>query len=112
MGDDLMGSSSSIPYWSKINKKSGSYSRELNHITGNNKIYKRAFSCDIEKIRVDEQAKIWDINFKVDRFEENCSDGSFAFKNTYQVDARGIVRWSLQYHSETLGSILMERLDR
>ena len=112
MGDDLMGSSSSMPYWSKINKKTGSYSRELNHITGNNKIYKRAFSCDIEKTSINKQIKIWDINFKVDQFEETCSDGSFAFKNTYQVDTRGIVRRSSQYHSETLGSILIERLDR
>ena len=59
MGDDLMGSSSSMPYWSKINKKTGSYSRELNHITGNNKIYKRAFSCDIEKTSINKQIKIW-----------------------------------------------------
>ena len=38
MGDDLMGSSSSMPPWSKINKKTEAYSRELNYITGNNKI--------------------------------------------------------------------------
>jgi len=112
MGDDLMGSSSSMPVWSNINKKTENYSRELNHITGNNMISKRIFNCNIEKIRTDEQVKIWDINFKVDRFEENCSDGSFAFKNTYLVDARGIVRRSSQYHSETLGYILIERLDR
>lgn len=112
MGDDLMGSSSSMPTWSKIKKKSGSYSRELNHITGNNKIYKRVISCDIEKTSSGDLIKIWDVNFKVDKFEESCSDGSFAFKNTYQVDARGIVRRSSQYHSETLGSILIERLER
>ena len=112
MGDDLMGSSSSMPYWSNINKKTGSYSRELNHITGNNKISKHVFSCVIEKTSIDEQIEIWDINFKVDRFEENCSDGSFEFKNTYQIDARGIVRRSSQFHSETLGPILIERLDR
>ena len=112
MGDDLMGSSSSMPVWSNINKKTENYSRELNHITGNNMISKRIFNCNIEKTSSDERIKVWEVNFKVDRFEENCSDGSFAFKNTYQVDARGIVRRSSQYHSETLGSILIERLDR
>ncbi len=112
MGDDLMGSSSSMPNWSNVNKKTESYSREINHITGNNKIFKRVFSCDIEKTSIDEQIEIWDINFKVDKFEENCSDGSITFKNSYQVDTRGIVRRSIQYHSETLGSILIERLDR
>ena len=111
MGDDLMGSSSSMPPWSNINKKTENYSRELNHITGNNKIYKRVLSCDIEKTSIDEQIEIWDINFKVAKFEENCSNGMHTFKNTYQVDTQGIVRRSTQYHSETLGYILIERLD-
>ena len=82
MGDDLMGSSSSMPSWSNINKKTETYSRELNHITGNNKISKRIFNCNIEKTSSGELIKIWDINFKVDKFEESCSDGSFTFKNT------------------------------
>ena len=112
MGDDLMGSSLSMPPWSNINKKTENYSRELNHITGNNKISKRVFNCNIEKTRSAELIRIWDINFKVDKFEENCSDGSLTLKNTYQVDTQGIVRRSTQYHSETLGSILIERLDR
>ena len=112
MGDDLMGSSSSMPPWSKINKKTEIYSRELNHITGNNKISKRVFNCNIEKTSSEEQIEIWDINFKVDKFEESCSDSSFTFKNTYQVDTKRIVRRSSQYHSETLGFILIERLDR
>ena len=111
MGDDLMASSSSMPPWSKINKKTEIYSRELNHITGNNRISKRIFNCNIEKTSSGDLIKIWDINFKVDKFEEGCSDGSLMF-NTYQVDTQGIVRRSTQHHSQTLGSILIERLDR
>lgn len=112
MGDDLMGASSSMPPWSKINQKTKTYSRELNHITGNNKISKNVFNCDIEKTNSGDIIKIWNINFKVDNFEESCSDGGLTLKNTYQVDSQGIVRRSKQYHSETLGSILIERLDR
>ena len=112
MGNDLMGSSSSIPKWSKINKNPEIFSREHDYITGNNKISTRVFVCGIEKTRSGDLIKIWDINFKVDKFEESCSDGRLTFKNTYQVDALGIVRRSSQYHSETLGSLLIERLDR
>ena len=112
MGDDLMGSSSSMPSWARINKKTEDYSRELIHITGNNKISKLVFSCDIEKISSEELIKIWDINFKVAKFEEQCFNSSLTFKNVYHVDNQGIVRKSLQYHSETLGSILIKRLDR
>ena len=112
MGDDLMGSSSHMPPWSKINKKTGTYSRELEYLTGNNKIYKRVFRCDIKKTSSGELIKIWGSKFIVDKFEESCSDDSFMLKNTFQVDDQGIVRRSSQYHSETLGSILIERLDR
>ena len=112
MGDDLMGSSSSMPSWSNINKKTGPYSRKLNHITGNNKISRRVFKCNIEKTSSTELIKIWDLNFKVTKFEESCNYGSFTFKNIYHVDTQGIVRRSLQYHSDTLGSITIERLDR
>ena len=112
MGDDLMGSSSFMPPWSNIDKKSENYSRELNHITGNNKISKRVFSCDIKKTNDEEIIKIWGVNFKVEKFEESCSNGSLAFKNIYQIDSQWIVRRSTQYHSETLGSMLIERLDR
>ena len=112
MGDDLMGSSSSMPNWSKINKKTETYTRELAHISGNNKISKRVFTCDVEKTNSQEQIEIWDMNFKVAKFEENCSDSSFTFKNIYHVDSQGIVRKSSQYHSDTIGYILTERLDR
>lgn len=112
MGDDLMGSSSSMPPWSKINKKMKTYIRELNYITGNNKISNRVFSCDIEKTSSGDRIEIWNISFKVDKFEESCSDSSFTFKNTYHVDTRGIVRGSSQYHSGTLGFVIIERLDR
>ena len=112
MGDDLMGSSSSMPTWSNINKKTLFYSRELNHITGNNRISNGIFSCDIKKISGGDLIKIWDVNFKVAKFEENCSNERLAFKNVYHVDTQGVVRRSLQYHSDTLGYILLERLDR
>ena len=112
MGDDLMGSTSSMPLWSKIKRKTETYSRELEHITGNNKISKRVFSCQVEKTSSKELIDIWDINFKVANFEEHCSNDRLAFKNVYHVDTQGIVRKSLQYHSETLGYLLLERLDR
>ena len=112
MGDDLMGSNSSMPAWSKINRKTETYTRELIHITGNNKIAKRVFSCHVEKTSGEKLLKIWDVNFKVIRFEEHCSNDQLAFKNIYHVDNQEIVRRSLQYHSLTHGSVLLERLDR
>ena len=74
MGNDLMGSTSSMPPWSEIKKKKQTYSRALNHITGNNKIFNRTFRCEIQKSGKGEIIKIWDVSFKVAIFEENCHD--------------------------------------
>ena len=92
--------------------KDETYRRELIHITGNNQIAKRFFSCHVEKSSGEELLKIWGINFKVVKYEEHCSNDKLAFKNIYHVDNREIVRSSLQYRSLTLGSILIERLDQ
>ena len=111
MGDDLMASSSSMPPWSNMNKEIENYSRELNHITGNNKIFKLIFNCYMEKISKEEQIEVWEVNFKVAKFEEQCSNSGLTFKNIYHVDTKGIIRQSLQFHSQTLGYVKIERLD-
>ena len=112
MGDDLMGSSLFMPTWSNINKNTKTYTRELLYLDGNNKIYKRLFNCDIKKTNSEELIKIWDINFKVAKFEEQCFNRSLSLKNVYHVDKLGIIRKSSQYHSDTLGFVKIERLDR
>ena len=112
MGDDLMGSSSSMPSWSKINHKISTFSRELIHLSGNNKISKRIFKCSIEKTGKRKIIEIWGAEFAVKEFNENCSNGTFKIKNTYYLDDRKIVRKSKQYHSDTVGYIVTERLDR
>ena len=112
MGDDLMGSTSSIPPWSKIGQKAQIYSREYNYITGNNKILKRVFTCDIKKTGKEKSIEIWDINFKAAQFKESCSNSSLEIENTYYVDSKGVVRRSSQYLSDAVGYIFTERLDR
>ena len=112
MGDDLMGSSSSIPAWSEIDNSVTTYMRDLSYLSGNNEILKQSFRCNIKKNDRREVIEIWDIKFYVTEFKENCDNNGFKMENTYYLDGREIVRRSLQYHSEKLGFILMERLDR
>ena len=112
MGDDLMGSSSSIPPWPKITKKFNIYSREMSYINGNNEINTLVFNCKINKNNDDEIIEVWDVKFRVTNFEEKCTSNDFQMKNVYYVDERYIVRRSRQYHSDTIGYIKTERLDR
>ena len=112
MGDDLMGSSSTIPQWSKINHNTKAYSRELHHLNGNNKLYTSVFKCEILKSKTKEIIEIWKVKFRVRKFEETCDSIDFQIRNIYYLDEREIVRKSLQYHSNKIGYIVTERVDR
>ena len=69
MGGDIMGSSSSMPTWSNIDKGIEKYSRKIKYISGNNAIITREFECEIQKINKEEIIKIWDIEFRVAKFK-------------------------------------------
>ena len=112
MGDDLMGSFSSIPPWAKINYETEPYSRKMIYVTGNNRISEHIFKCDIQKSKFKEVINIWDLKFQVRRFEENCYDKNFGIRNVYYLDDDNIVRKSSQYHGDTVGYIITERIER
>lgn len=112
LGNDLMGSTSSMPPWSKIKNKKQTYSREFSHITGNNKISKQLFDCEVIKNNDPEIIKVWGIDFTVSKYKEYCEVHDLNFTNSYYLDNNGIVRQSHQYHSQTHGYIFTQRLDR
>lgn len=112
MGDDTMGSNTSMPSWYEISQNSQTYSRKISHITGNNKIYARVFRCRIQKNNKKEIIEIWELDFLVTKFQENCEHNAFEIKNTFYLDSQNIVRKSSQYHSDTVGYITLERLDK
>ena len=112
MGDDLMGSSSFVPQWAKIKDDEITYVRELDYLTGNNKTSTLVLNCTMKKSENQEQIEIWDVKFKVRLFTEVCFSDDKIITNTYYLDTYNRVRKSLQYHSETVGYIQTERLDR
>ncbi len=112
MGDDIMGSSSNMPKWSKIDQNFTTYKRKVSFLNGNNKISKRIYNCNVRKSNKKEFIKIWEVEFLVTKFAELCDHNGFEIKNFYYLDNRDIVRKSSQYHSDTLGYISTQRLDR
>ena len=112
MGNDIMGSTSSTPEWSKVNNDSSAYGREISYITGNNKIFTRILKCTVKKSNTNEVIEIWKVQFLVTKFKENCNYNGVEIINTYYVDDQEIVRKSSQYHSDEIGFITIERLDR
>ena len=111
MGDDIMGATSSIPSWNKI-ERSASYKKETSYLAGNNLITQKEFECKINKFATKQLIHVWDISFKVTQYDEKCTSIHGEINNTYYVDQFGIVRRSIQYHSDTIGEVLIERIDR
>ena len=111
MGNDIMGSSSEMAPWKKA-KLQKDYSRKISFLTGNNKINTLTFECELFLKNEKEYVKIFDLNFATSYYVEQCISTEIGFINEYYVDDQKIVRRSKQYHSETLGYILTERLDR
>ena len=112
MGNDVMGATSTMPLWKKLNSGVETYSRTVKYLNGNNKIFTKNFKCKIHEVTEGEIIKIWSLDFDVSRYQEICNNNGFVTKNTYYVDDREIVRRSKQYHSDTIGYIITERLDR
>lgn len=111
MGDDVMGGETLIPQWAKI-KKSAEYKRKISFLDGNNQILSRIFTCKITKIDDGIIINIWNIDFEVVLYDEHCRGNRVEIKNEYYLDKSNIVRKSKQFHSETLGYVTIERLDR
>lgn len=110
MGNDLMGGASSIPSWSEIGN-SKKYYREMRYLSGDNKSYTRRFDCTVNTVAEKKIINVWELSFHVKEFIEICSDEDGEIKNFYYVDDQQIVRRSFQYHSQTLGYVITERID-
>lgn len=111
MGDDLMGAKTSRPPWSSIDVLT-IYHKKFSYLSGNNLSYTLNFSCKIKTFSEKETIKIWGTAFIVKKYEETCHNQKKTIKNTFFIDKEGIVRRSHQYHSQTLGYIYTERLER
>lgn len=111
MGDDVMGSTSEIPFWKDIDDASP-YKRTVSYLSGNNKIHQKKYLCEIKKIGEKETIKVWGVAFLVEKYEEYCDFKKENIRNKYYLDIEKNVRRSRQYHSDTLGYIIIERLDR
>lgn len=111
MKSDIMGGKTLMPAWRKIEKLK-KYKRYLSYLTGNNQIQLLEFKCQIKNTGAPVYVEIFDVSFETNHYIETCRSSNLHITNTYYVDTSHIVRKSQQYHSEALGYITTERLDR
>ena len=112
MGDDLMGSSNNTPSWPKIDYEGSYYVKTLSYLGGNNRIHLKKWNCKIKKLSEKQMIEVWEVSFLVERYEEFCSNKKNNISNIYYLDEFAIIRRSNQFHSDTVGYITIERIDR
>lgn len=114
MGYDLMGSVSNTPPWTEINNQGSTYTRKFSYMSGSNDISTLVMKCTIKKndATKKEKIEIWGVKFSVTKFVEDCLNDGDVVTNVYYLDNKEIVRKSFQYHSEAIGYVITERLDR
>lgn len=111
MDSDIIGGKTSMPNWQNITSSS-EYERQLFYLNGKNQLYSENFVCKMTKSNETTDLHIFEVSFKTVQFKEKCITGSRTVLNQFFVDNQGIVRKSIQYHSESVGFIMTERLDR
>ena len=110
MGDDLMASVGILPNFSQY-ERDLTYDKKQMWLSEDNKISKLNFTCKLNGEAQSTEIDVFDKKFSVRRVEEHCQADNVDVQNLYFIDEKGIVRRSKQYHSKTLGYILIERLD-
>ena len=71
MRNDVMGSASSMPSWSRI-KTAFEYTRQISYLGGNNQTYFKRFICVIKKHNKQSTVTIFDVPFETQEFLELC----------------------------------------
>ena len=111
MGNDIMGGHTSIPEW-KFIKETQSYPRSLSYLSGDNEIKIEEFECSLEKEKDVEKIEIFKIYYLTRVYTEKCQNSIMSIQNKYYIDKNHIVRKSYQFHSNVVGYLLTERIDR
>ena len=87
------------------------YTKKLSYLDGVNTITLLDFQCKIEKFNKKISITIWEVSFRFTDMR-NMHLQKMRIKNVYYIDDNATVRQSFQYHSKTLGYLLIQRLDR
>jgi hypothetical protein len=110
LGNDLMSSNTGTSLAMISRRKSGSTTRVMRHLDGENKTVELVLDCQYAKAGSKQLTAGELKNVAVTQMTENCSSGATSFSNLYMVDGRGRPLQSRQWLSPTSGYIVIQLL--
>ena len=108
-GDDLMGTSV-LKSKAFIERLDASYTKKIRYLTPDNKNNDHNLRCKMVKSKEKEIIEVFELKHTVSKYSESCVIEERIITNEFWQDSAGITIMSKQFHSDTVGYLLIMKL--
>ena len=109
LGNDLMGSI--VPAAATFEQRlENSYSKTMRFLTADDQNNDLGLECTMRQSQKSEQIVIFEKTHEVLKYVETCTNEDYILENLFWKDAEGLTMMSKQFHSPSLGQLLIMRL--
>ena len=109
LGDDLMGSV--VPKATTFKQRLGnSYRKKMRFLTADDQNDDLSLECTMRLFRKSEEIVIFKKSHEVLKYLETCKNENYVLENLFWQNAEGLTIMSKQFHSPSVGQLLIMRL--
>ena len=109
LGDDLMGSV--VPEATTFKQRVGNlYTKKMRFLTADDQNHDVSLQCTMSKFHKYEEIIIFEKTHRVLKYLETCTAEKYVLKNLFWQNSAGLTMMSKQFHSPSVGQLLIMRL--
>ena len=109
LGNDLMGSI--VPRATTLKERLGNpYTKTMRFLTADDQNDDLSLECTVRQFHKSEEIVIFEKSHEVLKYFETCKTENYALENLFWQNAAGLTIMSKQFHSPSVGQLLIMRL--
>jgi len=109
LGNDLMGSI--VPRATTLKERLGNpYTKTMRFLTADDQNDDLSLECTVRQFHKSEQIIIFEKIHEVLKYFETCTNKNYVFENLFWQNSEGLTMMSKQFHSLSVGQLLIMRL--
>ena len=109
LGNDLMGSI--VPRATTLKERLGNpYTKTIRFLTADDQNDDLSLECTVRQFHKSEQIIIFEKIHEVLKYFETCTNKNYVFENLFWQNSEGLTMMSKQFHSLSVGQLLIMRL--
>ena len=109
LGNDLMGSI--VPRATTLKERLGNpYTKTMRFLTADDQNDDLSLECTVRQFHKSEKIVIFEKSHEVLKYFETCKTENYALENLFWQNAEGLTIMSKQFHSPSVGQLLIMRL--